>query len=126
MAEQVEGSFTFTVLDASDSLYIVKGDSPLCLMRYPNSGVYVYASTAEILRDAQISIRGAKKMEIDSGEIVKIDQFGRATYGGFDDAKLYQPTLRYQRYIMCGGPRNELAEWMGYPPELIDRCLDQG
>ena len=41
MAEQVEGSFTFTVLDAADGLYIIKGDSPFCLWNFPNLGLYV-------------------------------------------------------------------------------------
>ena len=31
MAEKVEGSFTFSVLDGNDHLYLVKGDNPLCL-----------------------------------------------------------------------------------------------
>ena len=52
MAEQVEGSFTFTVLDAKDNLYIVKGDNPLCLYHYPRLGIYLYASTQEILNQA--------------------------------------------------------------------------
>ena len=49
MAEQVEGSFTFTVLTERDELYFVKGDNPLCLVHFPLTGTYVYASTAEIL-----------------------------------------------------------------------------
>ena len=52
MAEQVEGSFTFTVLDRRDRLYIVKGDNPLCLLHFPSLGLYLYASTEEILRRA--------------------------------------------------------------------------
>ena len=45
MAESVEGSFVFTVLDDRDTLTFVKGDTPLCLLHF-----YVYASTEEILR----------------------------------------------------------------------------
>ena len=30
MAEQVEGSFTFTVLDEGNTWYLVKGDNPMC------------------------------------------------------------------------------------------------
>lgn len=52
MAENVEGSFTFTVLDRKDRLYIVKGDNPLCLLHFPSLGMYLYASTEEILRHA--------------------------------------------------------------------------
>ena len=45
MAEAVEGSFSFTVLDEQENLYFVKGDNPLCIYHYPKIGVYLYAST---------------------------------------------------------------------------------
>lgn len=32
MAETVEGNFTFTILDQDNSLYIVKGSNPICLL----------------------------------------------------------------------------------------------
>lgn len=38
MAERVEGSFTFTVLDREDDLYIVKGDNPFCLVTVKSPG----------------------------------------------------------------------------------------
>ncbi|MFR6376362.1 MAG: hypothetical protein ACLUN5_07715 [Oscillospiraceae bacterium] len=34
MAEKVEGSFVFTVLDKDDSIWFVVGDNPLCVMFY--------------------------------------------------------------------------------------------
>ena len=49
MAEQVEGSFTFTVLDKEDNLYFVKGDSPMCICQFPKLGFILYASTEERL-----------------------------------------------------------------------------
>lgn len=39
MAEQVEGSFSFAVLDEQDALWIVKGDSPLSIAHFPECGV---------------------------------------------------------------------------------------
>ena len=36
MAETVEGNFTFTVLDQNNSLYIIKGSNPMCLLRFEN------------------------------------------------------------------------------------------
>ena len=47
MAERVEGSFTFTVLGPQDDLFIVKGDNPMCLVQFPDRGLYLYASTKE-------------------------------------------------------------------------------
>jgi len=52
MAEKVEGSFSFTVLDGEDNLYFIKGDNPLCLYDFPDSGILFYASTREILDKA--------------------------------------------------------------------------
>ena len=52
MAETVEGSFVFTVLDEQDNLYVVKGDNPFCLLHFPRLGLYLYASTEAILRQA--------------------------------------------------------------------------
>ena len=49
MAELVEGSFVFTVLDDKNNIYFVKGDNPLALYHYETCGLYVYASTEAIL-----------------------------------------------------------------------------
>ena len=39
MAETVEGNFTFTVLDENNSLYIVKGSNPMCLLHFESLGL---------------------------------------------------------------------------------------
>jgi len=49
MAEELEGTFTITTLTDRD-LYFVKGNNPMCIYHYPDKGLYVYASTEEILR----------------------------------------------------------------------------
>lgn len=51
-AESVRGYFTFTVLDKTNSLWFVKGESPLYLIHFPALGLYVYASTKEIMAAA--------------------------------------------------------------------------
>ena len=52
MAEELEGSFCFTVLDKADNLYVVKGDNPICIYHWPGQQIYLYASTEEILKAA--------------------------------------------------------------------------
>lgn len=52
VAEQVEGSFVFTVLDEQNRLYFVKGENPMCIYRYPRTGLILYASTETILKTA--------------------------------------------------------------------------
>lgn len=49
MAEAVEGSFCFSIMDDKDNLYLVKGDNPLSLLHFKEFQMYVYASTDEIL-----------------------------------------------------------------------------
>lgn len=83
MAEQVEGSFSFTVLDEQSALWIVKGDSPLSIAYFPERGVYVYASTVEILNKAltrcgkQLGHR--RMVEVEMGDLLKIDRRGHIT-----------------------------------------------
>ena len=47
MAEALDGSFTITVLDANNNLYLIKGNNPLALYLFPDLGIYLYASTEE-------------------------------------------------------------------------------
>ncbi len=93
MAEQLQGSMTITVLDSSDNLYIVKGDNPLCLYNYPEKGLYIYASTEEILKAGLKKLRRNfgkhEKVKLESGEILRIDSTGRQSRSKFDDMELY-------------------------------------
>ena len=93
MAEQVEGSFTFTVLDEENNWYLVKGDNPMCLCRYPRSGLYLYASTEEILVNAlkkiRLSLEKPKRIETECGDILKIAPDGAHTWGSFDDSQFW-------------------------------------
>ena len=99
MVEQVEGSFSFSVLSEQDELWLVKGDNPLTIVHYPAAGVYVYASTAEILNKALARcgnwIGRGEKVDIAMGDIVKIDRKGRITRGTFDASKLYRSSWGY-------------------------------
>ena len=52
MAKTVEGNFTFSILDEHNSLYIIKGSNPMCLLHFPVLGLYIYASTESIMKKA--------------------------------------------------------------------------
>ena len=140
MAEQVEGSFTFTVPDEQDVLWIVKGDSPLSIAYFPECGVYVYASTAEILNRAltrygrQLGCR--KTVEVEMGELLKIDRRGHITRATFDASKLCRPSWEYWGSSLYAEPTKMESEHIrllksaarafGFTGEMIDRLLDQG
>ena len=52
VAEELEGSFTLSLLDDSNSVYFIKGNNPLCLYYWRERNLYIYASTEEILKPA--------------------------------------------------------------------------
>lgn len=140
MAEQVEGSFSFAVLDEQDALWIVKGDSPLSIAYFPECGVYVYASTAEILNKALARcgnwLGRGEKVDIEMGDIVRIDRNGRITRGAFDASKFYRSSWGYwDTPLYPRLPHSEeehlsllksVAKSFGFTGEMVDRLLDQG
>ena len=139
MAEQVEGSFTFTVLTERDELYFVKGDNPLCLVHFPLTGTYVYASTAEILNAGLLHcgwLGKDEKISVECGEIVKIDRKGRISRSTFDAGSLYLGHLGCYRYPLYDRPPRTEAQYIqdlksvaacyGYTGEMIDRLLRHG
>ena len=101
MAELVEGSFVFTVLDDKSNLYFVKGDNPLALYHYETCGLYVYASTEVILDRAlaRLGIISIEHLKINTscGDILKIDNTGAMERGMFDTTNLMMYDYRYFR-----------------------------
>ena len=101
MAEELEGSFTFTILDEYNSLYIVKADSPFCLIYYSEIGLYLYASTSEILMNALTQINFIpkiyQKISVDYGDILQIDKTGTISRSNFNPDKIIvSPNLQWQ------------------------------
>ena len=139
-AEAVEGSFSFTVLSERDDLYLIKGDSPLNIVHFPKVGVYAYASTAEILNKALARcgnwLGRGEKVDIEMGDIVKIDRKGRITHGTFDASKFYRSSWGYWDVPLYPRlPQSEVehlsllksvAKAFGFTGEMIDRLLEQG
>jgi len=105
MAETVEGSFTFTVLDAEDNLYIVKGSNPFAISKY--NGFVLYASTVPILEEAIAQLRLGQPnyvWEPKEGDIVQIDHAGKVTMGSFLPHNTYEHWWRSSPYY--GYPLN--------------------
>ena len=98
MAEKVEGSFTFTAMDEEDNLYIVKGDNPMCIYRFPDKGFYLYASTKDILDKAckklHLNFMRHEEVHLDEGDIICIDRHGVITKSFFNFAKSYYDFFR--------------------------------
>jgi len=88
MSETVEGNFCFTVLDQYNSLYIIKGSNPMCLLHFKDIGLYVYASTESIMKNALRRIGLHKfaneRIKTDEGDIIRIDRNGDITRSEFE------------------------------------------
>ena len=145
MAERLEGSFSFTVLDDQNNLYFVKGDSPLCLYHYPEAGVYLYSSTKPILERAiqhlPLALENPIQIPLDCGEILQITADGQERKENFDDSKLLCGLF----YGRCTPPSwwdlgssvhnaesghlaalKSVAGYFGIAPWEIDRLIESG
>lgn len=83
MAEKVQGSFVFTILDRQDNLYFVRGDNPLAIFCYDD--FYLYASTEMILDRAEkrLGLRHGGEITTREGDILRIDRHGKCLFSGF-------------------------------------------
>ncbi|MCM1508114.1 MAG: glucosamine 6-phosphate synthetase [Ruminococcus flavefaciens] len=102
MSEVVEGSFTFTILRNDNTLFLVKGTNPITIYHFAELGIYVYASTKEILDNA-LKVVGFnhkhKEIKMTDGEILQINSDGTAVKDTFEIAEKFVP--RYWNYSCC-------------------------
>ena len=139
MAESLNGSFAFSVLDSSDTLWLIRGDSPLSLVHLSKYKLYVYASTDEILYKSIVGTklfneikRGSfEEYKINSGDIVRIkpsgkilrDKFLYTDYSSFHWWD-YEPENDYKDdYIE---DLRSVAAYQGYAPDVVDELLAAG
>lgn len=144
MAEHVEGSFSFAILDNQNQLYLVKGDSPLSILHFPKKKIFVYASTDEILFKALVDSplfddligKHYEQMPVMDGMILKIMPDGQTEQCEFQCKDYYgvgwwehgssywkQSTTPDEDYIndlkMC-------ARYQGITDEEVDYLLTEG
>lgn len=146
MAEKVQGSFTFTILDQDNNLYFVKGENPLTIYHYPKLGFYLYASTVEIL-DHALLYWGMDKVvpeiiQPECGDILRIDNQGKIEKSSFqflNDSYSFSPWFTFdslprkhksthshvtqQEYIQA---IKTVAVFHGFEADFIDSLLTDG
>ena len=144
MAEKVDGSFAFSILDTDNTLWLVKGDSPLSILHLPKRKLYVYASTEEILFKSLVDtalfedIKNGdfEEIKIRSGDILKFTMDGTITKDKFE----YTDYSSWRRcswwtYGMSDGSDGyesyirdlkSVATYEGYSPDVVDELLDSG
>lgn len=140
MAEAVHGSFAFTILDSNNTLWLVRGDSPLSLIHIPKYHLYVYASTDEILYKAlvdtklfdEIKTGNFEEIPIHEGDILNILPDGTVVNDKFDyiDYSYYGNCdwRNYGSYDNSGyiDEIKSAAAYQGYSAAEIDELLAEG
>ena len=139
-AELVEGSFVFTILKNDNTLFLVKGNNPLTLYHFPVLGLYVYASTKNILDNALQKVHIAEKaceVETAEGEILEITPNGKLNRSDFEMQDyihtLFNPynwnQLNYAKWWMEDEREELLLEYcgtFGILEEEVQLLLDFG
>ena len=143
MAEAVRGSFSFSILDSSDTLWLVKGDSPLSIVHFPRLKLYVYASTDEILFQALADTKLIKEVKkgyieevtVTEGDILSFTPDGNVNYNRFNYVEYFGYGFNWRDYSYMeefeygDDQLDELkgvAKYMGYSEDTIDELLENG
>ncbi len=139
MAESLLGSFTITVMDRGNNLYFVKGDNPMCIYHFKHTGLYIYASTEDILKSALKKMPyffgTYEKLNLFGGEILKIDKSGKTSKTDFDDRNLFDYCYPYHFGFTPKKPNKDseyikslkyVAEGYGYKSQYVDYLLEEG
>ena len=150
MAEALVGSFSFSIIDFNNNLWLVKDDSPLYILHFVDKGMYVYASTEEILWKALIETDLFEDLKesryevvpITRGTILKISPNGKLEYSTFE----YQEYkgLASHHWWQYGVPSyygvrhmgedeteyikelKSVAQYQGYSAETVDDLIAAG
>lgn len=135
MAESISGSFAFSILDSSDTLWLIRGDSPLSLVHLPKYRLYVYASTDEILYKSlvdtklfnEIKTGSFEEIKVRPGDILRILPNGKVltdtfSYTDYSDFHWWDYSLK-DDYIE---ELKSVAAYQGFSPEVVDALLDEG
>ncbi|MDE7139030.1 MAG: glucosamine 6-phosphate synthetase, partial [Ruminococcus sp.] len=105
MAETVQGNFTFTALDEENSLYIIKGSNPMCLLHFEVLGLYVYTSTESIMKNVlkKVGMQNFPytKIETVHGDIIRIHSSGIITRSEFEGKEDFRYTSFMRYYDDC-------------------------
>ncbi len=145
MAERTEGSFSYSILDDKNNIWLVKGDSPLSILHFPKQKIYVYASTDEILYKSLIdfpllfkSLKSGdfEEVEILEGYILKICSNGdleksefdysyycRRNWWDFGIKPYHSSVITQDSYIE---DLKSIACYQGFSSETVDELLNNG
>lgn len=143
VAEQVKGSFVFTLLDEHNNWYLVKGDNPMCLCHFPESKSYLYASTEEILgralRKMRLGMEKPQRIKTKCGDLLKINRNGAILRNAFAPDDFYYPFFLRAAHPKLNRSASKstseaeylaqlkaVASCLGYSPDCVEEALRRG
>ena len=144
MCETVKGNFVFTMLNDDNTLYLAKGDNPLCLVHFKQLGLFLYTSTKAIMEsvitETFLKIYAFETIKVDEGEMICINKDGNLTrdtfvfddyighlryYGGYEEQVFHSDYL-YEMCNLFGLTTDDISLLyeMGYCDEEIELMLE--
>ena len=133
MCETLEELFLFTILGDDNSLYIAKGGNPICLLHFERLGLYLYTSTGsimkEVLKGCFLEKEPFTQIDVEDGDIFRIDSNGMIEKSYFDFQKGYRDYSRYSFGNYDYDLYEQLyqaAEMWGVSREEVDMLFELG
>lgn len=127
MSGRTEGSFSYSIIDDKNNIWLVKGDSPLSILHFPKLKMYVYASTDEILYKSLVDYQPLFKalksgdfeeIEISEGDILKIHP------GGSLERNTFEYSYYYGRGWWNYGSVSSISLGSGKPSDIRNEYLE--
>lgn len=135
MAEDVQGSFTFTILDEENTLYFIKGSSPMFLIHFEKLDLYAYTSTESIMKKALkrsgLNQYSYQIIKLTEGDIISISRSGKIDCTEFEVSKFeglsgFRYTNIADYYTSQEEMLLEICGCFGVPEEDVLLLLDYG
>ena len=128
MSEKVMGSFVFTILGSDNTLYLVKGDNPICLLHFKELGLYVYSSTPNIMDSALtgtiLEAYDFVEIKLREGDIFRIDKSGNLFRSSFTPGMDYSFTYNRCWHRLDGFYDDDTD--LDIPPDDLDLLYEMG
>lgn len=123
MAALLKGTFSLTVLDDENRLYLVKGNNPLYVCRFEN-GVVCYTSTTSIFKNAMKKVSFLPKtyrtIGLTEGDILCVCPDGQLQISRFDTSNIDRPLSWWRElYAVPSGPKLHMLRESTTPLDLL-------
>lgn len=129
LCEKLDGSFTFSILKKDNTLYLAKGSNPIAIYHFHDMGLYVYASTKNILEEA-LQASGFQKsyaeIPLQDGEILQINSDGTTAKTIFAMQEWDNSFWNFEEFDETEKQLLEYSKLFGVAEEEVQMLLEFG